>query len=201
MRKNLKHLFVYYACSLLTADGDSTIVCTAEDFIVNKGDINIAGPLAVDRDVSCSYTYILTADDVDNLERKAVVKVTGKDEYDYEVDASDTEVVSLSQVTTQFKRKGFDAIISLFRGSEKKRIILINRYSSCRECTYRPRYLNETLPPPMPKSQAPLPTHPFLCFSASSSSRVFDPKSNLRKRCRPSVCYTISTIYNGCFAV
>lgn len=69
------------------------------------GDIDIIGPLEVDRDMSCNYSYILTAEDVDNLKKKAVVKVTGKDEYGYEVDASATEEVSLSQVIAQSVRK------------------------------------------------------------------------------------------------
>lgn len=89
--------------SLLAADGESAIVCNG-DFIVNKGNVNITGPLEVDRDISCSYTYVLTAEDVDNLERNAVVKVTGKDEYGYEVDASVTAEVSLSQVSSHFER-------------------------------------------------------------------------------------------------
>lgn len=90
------------ACSLFTGGGESTIVCN-RDLIVNNGDVNITGPLEVDKAISCSYSYILTAEDVDNLERRAVVKVTGKDEYGYEVDASDTEEVSLSQVKQSSK--------------------------------------------------------------------------------------------------
>lgn len=91
-------LICCYSRSLLTDDGESTIVCNG-DYIVNKGDVNITGPLEVDKDISCSYTYHLTAEDVDNLERPSVVKVTGKDDYGYEVEASVTAEVSLSQVT------------------------------------------------------------------------------------------------------
>lgn len=54
---------------------------------------------------------MLTADDVDNLEKKAVVTVTGKDEFGYEVNASVTAQVSLSQVSAQFQRKRSDAVI------------------------------------------------------------------------------------------
>lgn len=80
------------------AEGGSTIVCT-EAFTVFGGGVNISNPLVVDGEVSCSYTLLLTADDVDDLERTAVVTVTAGDEYDYQVTASATEVVSLSQVT------------------------------------------------------------------------------------------------------
>lgn len=78
--------------------GESTIVCT-EAYTVLGGGVSITNALVVGGEVSCSYTLLLTADDVNNLERTAVVTVTAKDEHDYQVDASATEVVSLSQVT------------------------------------------------------------------------------------------------------
>lgn len=73
------------------------IVCT-QDFTVFKNEVVITHSLVVDAEISCSYTHVLTADDVNELERKAIVTVTARDEYDYQVESSLTEVVSLSQV-------------------------------------------------------------------------------------------------------
>lgn len=83
---------------LYSAEGESTIVCT-EAYAIFGGGVSISNALVVGGEVSCSYTLLLTAVDVNNLERMAVVTVTAKDEHDYQVGASVTEVVSLSQVT------------------------------------------------------------------------------------------------------
>lgn len=81
-----------------SADGESTIVCT-EAFAIFGGAVHISNPLVVNGGVSCKYTILLTAQDVDDLEKTAVVTVTARDEHDFHVTASATEVVPLSQVT------------------------------------------------------------------------------------------------------
>lgn len=83
---------------LLPAEGESTIVCN-EDFAVFQGSVHITDPLVPNGFISCNYTHLLTADDVNNLERRDVVNVRARDGYDYEVEASVTEVVSFSQVS------------------------------------------------------------------------------------------------------
>lgn len=98
LEKRIIHFVLCFVLLPFSADGESTIVCT-EDFTVLGGGVTISNPLVVDGEVSCSYTHLLTADDVNDLERTAVVHVTAKDEHDYQVVASVTEVVSLSQVT------------------------------------------------------------------------------------------------------
>lgn len=102
-KQNRDYLFSCCAPFATPADGESTIVCI-QDFTVFKNEVNITGSLAVDAEISCSYTHVLTADDVNELERKAVVTVTARDEYDYQVESSLSEVVSLSQVKMQGDR-------------------------------------------------------------------------------------------------
>lgn len=96
-------MIAYFPCcnpSATPADGESKIVCT-QDFTVFKNEVTITDSLVVDAEISCSYIHVLTADDVNELERKAIVTVTARDEYDYQVESSFSEVVSLSQVKMQ----------------------------------------------------------------------------------------------------
>lgn len=74
------------------------IVCS-KPFTVSKDKVDIIDPLAVDMEISCSYMHVLTADDVDTLERQTTTTVIGKDVYGFQVEASSTETVSFSQVT------------------------------------------------------------------------------------------------------
>jgi len=61
--------------------------------------VYITDPLVADGGfITCNYSYLVIADDINNLGKSAVVNVTAKDEYDYQVVASYTEAVSLSQV-------------------------------------------------------------------------------------------------------
>lgn len=93
------------SCALSSAvDGESTIACN-EDFVVFESGVNITDVLGVDGEIVCNYTHVLTADDVNYLETVAVAKVTAKDEYDYHVEASVTEAVSFSQVTSGNKQR------------------------------------------------------------------------------------------------
>lgn len=80
-----------------TDAGESMIVCD-EAYSVFKETVTLADDLAVDGEINCYYTYLLTAGDVDNLQRRATGTVIAKDVYNYQVVASDTETVSLSQV-------------------------------------------------------------------------------------------------------
>lgn len=79
----------------------STIVCN-DAFIVVDEAVHLTNDLPMGKELSCSYLYALTADDVINLEREAVGRVTASDSYGYRVEATDAERVSLSQVTTSF---------------------------------------------------------------------------------------------------
>ncbi|CAM9249880.1 unnamed protein product, partial [Hapterophycus canaliculatus] len=99
----------------VSVDGKSTIVCSG-DFIVFEGGVNVTDALVVDAEITCNYTHVLTADNINDLETEAVVKVTAKDEHDYHVEASATEVVSFSQVgsirvllTKSYDKLGTDA--------------------------------------------------------------------------------------------
>lgn len=78
-------------------DGKSTIVCR-EAFVVFGDATHLTQDLGLGKEISCSYSYVLTADDVISLERGAVGKVTASDPYDQPVEASDSKTVSLSQV-------------------------------------------------------------------------------------------------------
>lgn len=91
--------FTTTACPLPACPdaGESMIVCD-EAYSVFEETVTLADDLAVDGEIKCYYTYVLTAGDVDNLERRAIGTVIAKDVYDYQVVASDTETVSLSQV-------------------------------------------------------------------------------------------------------
>lgn len=77
--------------------GQSAIVC-GESSTVFEDMVLFTAPLAVDAVITCSGTHVLTAADVDNLERTTIGTATAKDEYDYKVEASSSETVSLSQV-------------------------------------------------------------------------------------------------------
>lgn len=85
--------------SLRSDAGASTIFCK-EAFVVVEDAVRLTNDLAMGKDISCSFLYALTADDVVSLEREAVGKVTASDSYGYRVEATDAETVSLSQVTT-----------------------------------------------------------------------------------------------------
>lgn len=77
----------------------STIACS-EAFVVVQDAVYLTNDLAMGKELSCSFVYALTADDIVNLEREAIGKVTASDSYGYHVEATDAETVSLSQVTT-----------------------------------------------------------------------------------------------------
>ncbi|CAM9230892.1 unnamed protein product [Scytosiphon promiscuus] len=84
----------------VSADGKSTIVCD-EGFFESEGGVHVDDTLVVDGQILCNYTYVLTADDVNDLEVVTTVEVTAKDEHDYHVGASVTEAVSFSQASSE----------------------------------------------------------------------------------------------------
>lgn len=101
-------------CILYSGNGRSTVVCD-KAFIVPRDSVTLAYPLAVDETVTCSGAYSLTVQDIDNLERITIGTVTAKDEYSYEVGASDTETVALSQVSANAVNKITKSSPAFFR--------------------------------------------------------------------------------------
>lgn len=78
---------------------ESTLECNVNVTVAGNA-VVLVDPLVVDDWFTCAAMHILTSDDVDNLERDSTATVSAKDVYDFEVSASDTEVVELDQVRT-----------------------------------------------------------------------------------------------------
>ncbi|CAM9789547.1 unnamed protein product, partial [Ectocarpus sp. 6 AP-2014] len=81
----------------LVSDGSSVLDCDVA-FIVDGSEIVLPSPLSLDSVVTCNGTHVLTATDVDNLERRSGGIVTAVDQYDKEVSAAATVVVMFEQV-------------------------------------------------------------------------------------------------------
>lgn len=63
----------------------------------------LSSPLGLHADVTCTGSHELTAEDVDNLERRSDASVTAVDEYGKEVSAAKTDVVvAFAQVMRLF---------------------------------------------------------------------------------------------------
>lgn len=83
----------------LHTDEVSTIKCPADVSVEYSGlAVVLTSPLAAGASVVCTGTYTLTAQDIDDLLRTNVVTVEARDNYDYEVEASVTDTVTLDQV-------------------------------------------------------------------------------------------------------
>lgn len=70
------------------------------DATVTENTIVLADSLAVGDWFMCAASHILTSGDIDDLERDSFATGFAKDWYDFEVSASDAEVVKLNQVRT-----------------------------------------------------------------------------------------------------
>lgn len=81
-------------------DGSSVLGCDVA-FIVDGSEIVLPSPLNLDSVVTCNGTHVLTATDVDNLERRSGGIVTAVDQYNKEVSATATAVVMFEQVSIQ----------------------------------------------------------------------------------------------------
>lgn len=86
-------------CWRFAADGDSSLDCDAAFSVA--GSTIVLESLAVNGLVVCTGTFMLSADDVDNLERESGATVAAVDKYGYSVGAAATALVVLSQVVTR----------------------------------------------------------------------------------------------------
>lgn len=71
--------------------------CDAE-FFVDDSKVVLSSPLALDTVVTCNGTHVLTATDVNNLERRSSAVATAVDEFNEEIMAAATAVVVFEQV-------------------------------------------------------------------------------------------------------
>lgn len=89
-------LLCNWSCAL--AGGSSLLRCD-KAFAADGVSVVLSSPLALHASVTCNGSHALTAEDVDNLERRSDAIVTAVDEYEKEVSAAKTEViVALAQV-------------------------------------------------------------------------------------------------------
>lgn len=79
-----------------TAGGDSVLDCNADCTV--QGDSVVLTSLALNAVVTCTGSHVITAADIDNLERKSSASVTAVDAYFTEVEAAATVTVGLDQV-------------------------------------------------------------------------------------------------------
>lgn len=87
-------------------DGTSVLGCDAA-FSVDRSAVVLSSPLILNAVVTCNGTHVLTAADVDNLERRSGGAVTAVDEYSTEVSAEAAVVVVFEQVRIkQVRRMG-----------------------------------------------------------------------------------------------
>lgn len=81
-----------------TGSGGSVLSCDSA-FFVDGVAVVLSSPLGLGAVVTCTGTHELTAEDVDNLERRSDATVTAMDEYAKEVSATETDlVVTFAQV-------------------------------------------------------------------------------------------------------
>ena len=74
--------------------GDSSLLrCGDEELAADGAAVVLSSPLGLHARVTCTGLHELTAEDVDNLERRSDAIVTAVDEYAKEVSAAKTEVV------------------------------------------------------------------------------------------------------------
>lgn len=75
--------------------------CKDVPFAADGSAVVLSSPLDLHASVTCTGSHEITADDVDNLERRSEAKVTAVDVYAKEVWAAEPEVVvKLAQVMT-----------------------------------------------------------------------------------------------------
>lgn len=83
--------------SRVLGGGNSALDCDT-GFYVYESSVVLTSPLIVNAVVTCNGTHVLTAADVDNLERESGGIVTAVDEYRTEVSAQAAVVVTFEQV-------------------------------------------------------------------------------------------------------
>lgn len=89
--------------------GNFVLDCDAA-FYVDESAVVLSSPLTLNAVVTCNGTHVLTAADVDNLERQSEGITSAVDEYNTEVSAEAAVVVTFEQVTGKLighrKREG-----------------------------------------------------------------------------------------------
>lgn len=90
---------------LRVADGESTLDCGTAAHSVEGNVVVLESELELAAEVTCTGSHVITAADVDNLERESSASVTAVDEYSTEVTASSTEIVVLDQVCAEGPRR------------------------------------------------------------------------------------------------
>lgn len=82
------------------SDGKSTLVC-GTDYKTQEDSVVLTASLALYAEVMCNGSYVVTAADIDNLERASTASVTAMDDYMTEVEAEAAVNVGLDQVRAQ----------------------------------------------------------------------------------------------------
>lgn len=95
---------ICYSDTPLDTDETSTIQCPTDVPVEYSGSaVVLTSPLAAGASIVCTGTYTLTTQDIDNLLCSSLGTVTANDRYDFEVEASVTETVTLEQASKRDK--------------------------------------------------------------------------------------------------